>query len=112
MNTELRETHNNVNLLCVIYLQIATFSFLQPSRVFSNVTMDVFLEVVCDLATKILMIVAICCHSSTYLVNIQNKENKKQNFPLGYDSLEPKVAVGLFWAQNTLDLTSVWILSL
>jgi len=42
------------------------------------------------------MIVAICCHSSTYLVNIQNKENKKQNFPLGYDSFEPKVAVGLF----------------
>jgi len=52
VNTELRETHYNVNLLCVIYLQIATFSFLQPSRVFSNVTVDVFLEVACDLATK------------------------------------------------------------
>jgi hypothetical protein len=57
---------------------------------------DIFLEVFCNLATKILMAVAICCHSSTYLANIQNNENKEQYLPFGYGNLGPRVAVGLF----------------
>jgi len=57
---------------------------------------DIFLEVFCDLVTKILMAVAICCHYSTYLANIQDNENKEQNFPLGYSNLGPRVAVSLF----------------
>jgi len=64
-------------------LQIAYFTFLHPSRVFNNVTVDVFLEVFCDLAPNIPMVVAICYHSSTYMANIQNKENKEQNFHIG-----------------------------
>jgi len=72
---------------------------------------DIFLEVFCDLVTKILMAVAICCHYSTYLANIQDNENKEQNFPLGYGNLGPRVVVGLFGKKNTSHLPSVRILS-
>ena len=42
------------------------------------------------------MAVAVCCHYSTYLANILNKENNEQNFPLGYGNLGQRVAVSLF----------------
>jgi hypothetical protein len=73
--------------------------------------MDVFLEVVSDLATKILMAAAMFSHSSTYLVNIQNKENKEQNFHLGYGNFVARVAVGLFRHKKSYHRPSVSISS-
>jgi hypothetical protein len=95
----------------VAYSITLTYHISTASRVSSNVTVDVFLEVVCDLSTKILMAVAMFSHSSTYLANIQNKENKEENLHPGYGNLVPRVAVGLFGHKVSYHLPSVATLS-